>query len=141
MPPIRHLAAFAALTVVLLLVAGCADSPAERNDESGVVFGRGSVPAAVPDSFPIPDEAVVGATLVDTNRDLVEMILTFPAEVDAVVGYYDENLPGRGYEITRSSGTGGEWVLVFSGEGIDGVIRFQAGGSGVSSASVRLTGF
>ena len=57
------------------------------------MFGRGSVPDTVPQSFPIPDEAVVGATLVDTNRGLTEMILTLPATVDAVVTYYEENLP------------------------------------------------
>lgn len=103
------------------------------------MFGRGSVPDAVPGSFPIPDEAVIGATLVDTNRGLTEMILTFPAVVDTVVTYYEENLPVRGYEITSSDGTDGEWALEFNGEGVDGVIRIKAGGSGVSSASVRLT--
>jgi hypothetical protein len=105
---------------------------------SGVVFGRGSVPDTVPRSFPIPDEAVVGATLVDTNRGLTEMILTLPATVAAVVTYYEENLPLGGYVITSSTGAGGEWTLELNGDGIDGVIRVMTGGSGVSSAAVRL---
>jgi hypothetical protein len=142
----RLLAASAAFIVVALLATGCGDSSADTITTvatdaatSGVVFGRGSVPDAVPDSFPIPDEANIGATLVDTNRGLTEMILTFPAAVEPVAAYYEENLPERGYEVTSSGGTDGEWVLEFNGEGIDGVIRITAGGSGVSAATVRLT--
>ncbi len=141
----RVLAAFAALIVVSLLAAGCGDTSVDTTmtivsdaPPSGVVFGRGSVPDAVPGSFPIPDEAVVGATLVDTNRGLTEMILTFPAAVNAVVTYYEENLPLRGYEITDSDGTDADWVLEFSGEGVDGMMRITTGGSGVSSAAVQL---
>ncbi len=146
MPVTRLLAASAALIAMSLFASGCGDSSAgtattvaSTIDGPGVVFGRGSVPDAVPGSFPIPDEAVIGATLVDTNRGLTEMILTFPAVVDAVVTYYEENLPVRGYEITVSDGTDGDWAMEFNGEGVDGVIRIKAGGSGVSSASVRLT--
>lgn len=142
----RLLAALAALIVVSLLAVGCGGpssgtttTAAPDASAQGVVFGRGSIPDAVPESFPVPDEAVVGATLVDTDRGVKEMILTFPASTDAVVTYYEENLPLRGYEITGSDGIDGTWVLEFSGEGVDGVIRITAGGSGVSSASVRLT--
>ncbi len=140
----RLLGALLALVVVALFAAGCADSSEDPTttadaNASGVVFGRGSVPEAVPDSFPIPDQAVIGATLVDTNRGLTEMIITLPAVVKAVVTYYEENLPLGGYEITRSDGTDGAWVIEFSGEGIDGKISIKAGGSGLSSATVRLT--
>jgi len=63
------------IAIVLVVVsvghvaAGCGESTAETTAtvESGVVFGRGSVPKTVPDSFPIPEEAVVGAA--DINRD------------------------------------------------------------------------
>ncbi|MCL1692426.1 MAG: hypothetical protein M3096_01960 [Actinomycetia bacterium] len=140
----RLLIAVAALIVMVLVAAGCGGSSEDTTttadgDASGVVFGRGSVPETVPDSFPIPDEAVIGATLIDTNRGLTEMIITFPAAVEAVVMYYEDNLPLGGYEITESDGTDGEWAMKFNGEGIDGEIRIKAGGSGVSSATVRLT--
>jgi hypothetical protein len=140
----RLLTALAALVVVALVAAACGGSSEDTTatadaDASGVVFGRGSVPDTVPDSFPIPDEAVIGATLIDTNRGLTEMIITFPASVEAVVTFYEVNLPLSGYEITSSDGTDGEWAMEFNGEGIDGVIRIKAGGSGVSSATVRLT--
>jgi hypothetical protein len=140
----RLLTALAALVVVALVAAGCGGSSEDTTTDadagaSGVVFGRGSVPDTVPDSFPIPDEAVIGATLIDTNRGLTEMIITFPASVEAVVTFYEVNLPLSGYEITSSDGTDGDWAMEFNGEGIDGVIRIKAGGSGVSSATVRLT--
>jgi hypothetical protein len=140
----RLFTALAALVVVALVAAACGGSSEDTTatadaDASGVVFGRGSVPDTVPDSFPIPDEAVIGATLIDTNRGLTEMIITFPASVEAVVTFYEVNLPLSGYEIASSDGTDGDWAMEFNGEGIDGVIRIKAGGSGVSSATVRLT--
>lgn len=141
----RLLAALGALAVVAVVATGCGgssegDATAMDSDvsASGVVFGRGSVPDTVPVSFPIPDEAVVGTTLVDSNRGITEMTLTFPAAVPAVVTYYEENLPIREYEIASSSGTEGEWLMEFNGDGIDGEIRIRAGGSGLSSATVRL---
>ena len=135
----------AALIVVALFAAGCSDSSTDTTTAgdvdaaAGVVFGRGSVPDTMPDSFPIPDEAVIGATLVDTNRGLTEMIVTFPASVQAVVKYYEENLPPNGYEITRSGGSDADWVMAFNGEGVDGVLRLKTGGSGLSSGTVQLT--
>ncbi|MEA2022783.1 MAG: hypothetical protein U9N79_00680, partial [Actinomycetota bacterium] len=144
--PMQVIGSLVVLIVVSILAAGCGGSSpdttttvASMTDGSDVVFGRGSVPDTVPDSFPIPDGAVVGATLVDADRGLTEMILTFPTAVDAVVTYYEKNLPARGYKITRSDGTGSDRAIEFDGEGIDGVIRLKVGGSGVSAASVRLT--
>ncbi|MEA3510151.1 MAG: hypothetical protein U9R51_01830 [Actinomycetota bacterium] len=133
------------LVVAAIVMAGCSSSSGETAttntdaNASVVVFGRGTVPEVVPDSFPIPDEAVIGATMVDPNRGLTEMIITLPASVDAVVTYYEDNLPLSGYEITSSDGSDGEWATDFNGEGVDGEIRIKAGGSGVSTATVRLT--
>lgn len=142
----RSLFAFATLVVLSLLAVGCGGSSEDTTTSvvvdgaaSGVVFGRGSVPDAVPDSFPIPDEALVGATLVDANRELIEMVLTFPAAAASVAAYYDENLPARGYEITSSTGSDGHWVVEFNGDGVDGVIRIKVGTGGLSSATVQLT--
>ena len=141
----RFLTLLAALIVVALFAAGCSDSSTDTTTAgdseaaAGVVFGRGSVPDTVPDSFPIPDEAVIGATLVDTNRGVTEMVVTFPASVQAVVKYYEENLPPNGYEITRSDGSDADWVMAFNGEGVDGVLRIKTGGSGLSAGTVQLT--
>ena len=141
----RLLTLLAALIVVALFAAGCSDSSTDTTTAgdsdaaAGVVFGRGSIPNTVPDSFPIPDEAVIGATLVDTNRGLTEIVVTFPASVQAVVKYYEENLPPNGYEITRSEGSDADWVMAFNGEGVDGVLRIKTGGSGLSAGTVQLT--
>jgi len=131
------------IVAVALIATGCgrsSDGTTTANaDPSGVVFGRGSVPDTVPDSFPVPDQARVGATLVDSNRELTEMIITFPSNVDAVVDYYEENLPARGYEIAVSEGTDAEWLIEFNGAGFDGVLRVKTGGSGVAAATLQLT--
>lgn len=135
------------IAVVLMVVfagfvaAGCGESSAVTTStvKPDVVFGRGSVPETVPDSFPIPDEAVVGATLVDTSRGLTEMILTFPADTSAVVQYYEENLPPRGYEITRSEGSETDWRIDLTEGDVDAVIRVQTGGIGVAAATVQVT--
>lgn len=137
----RFIVVVLAVAFVGLGAAGCSGSTGESvtTVESDVVFDRGSVPETVPDSFPIPDEAVVGATLVDANRGVTEMVLTFPADTGAVVTYYEENLPSRGYTIAKSDGSGSEWRIDFSGEDVDGMMGVQAGGSGVAAATVQFT--
>ncbi len=143
MHQIRQFALAFAVLAVALIATAC-DSPSDESttttiDASGVVFGRGTIPETVPTSFPVPDEARIGATLVDSNRSLAEMILTFPANVDAVVAYYEENLPARGYEISTSEGTDADWLVEFNGDGVEGVLRVKTGGSGVAAATVQLT--
>ncbi len=132
-----------ALIVVSLFVAGCSSAGADPTttaaDGSGVVLGRGSVPATVPESFPIPDEAVVGATLIDTDRGLTEMVLNVPATFNAAIKYYELNLPASGYEITSSGGSETNWELVFVGGDADGVVGVKAAGNGLSSITVQIT--
>jgi len=133
----------AAVVVVALalVVAACSGSSADSTTTTGsdVVFGRGSVPETVPESFPIPDEAVVGATLIDASRGLTEMILTFPADTAAVVVYYEENLPARGYRITDSDGSETDWRIEFADDVVDGVMSVRTGGSSVAAAAVQFT--
>jgi hypothetical protein len=134
---------FIALAVVsvVFIAAGCSGSTGAATSVVGsdIVFGRGSVPDTVPESFPIPEEAVVGATLVDAGRGLTEMIVMFPADTAAVVAYYGENLPLQGYEITRSEGSETEWGIDFAGESVDGAIRVQTEGIGIVAATVQFT--
>ncbi len=135
---------FVAISLLSLsLIAGaCNGSSSETTvstDVLAVTFARGTVPHAVPDSFPIPAEAVVGATLIDPNRELTEMILIFPANVGAIISYYEDNLPARGYVIASSGGSETEWQIEFDGEGVHGVITIRTGGSGVASATVAFT--
>jgi hypothetical protein len=135
----------ATVIAVSLLGAACSSSGTDvtttivGDDGSGVVFGRGSVPATVPESFPIPDQAVIGATLIDTNRGITEMVMNLPASLPAAAKYYEENLPLAGYEITANGGSEAEWEIVFIGGDTDGTIGIKAAGSGLSSVSVQLS--
>lgn len=129
------------LPLVTAVAAGCGGSPSDTTSPAGseVVFGRGAVPETVPGSFPIPEEAVVGATLVDAGRGLTEMILTFPAGTAAVVDYYEVNLPPNGYTIVDSQGSETGWRIDFADDTTDGVVTVQTGGSGVAAAAVQFT--
>lgn len=97
------------------------------------------MPVTVPETFPIPGEAVVGATLVDARRGLTEMILTFPADTPAVVDYYERNLPSNGYTIGGSDGSETDWRINFSDPVVDGVLSVQTVGNGIAAATVQFT--
>lgn len=127
--------------VFAVVVAACGGGSAETTSSPGsdVVFSRGAVPETVPESFPIPDEAVVGATLVDPARGITEMILTFPADTAAVVDYYEQNLPPRGFTILSSDGSETAWQIDFSDSVVDGAMGVQAAGSGISAATVQFS--
>ena len=138
MPRLRPI--FIVVVVVTVVAAACGGSSADTTTAgSEVVLGRGSIPQTVPESFPIPEEVVVGATLVDPTRGITEMILTFPADTPAVVDYYEQNLPLRGYTIESSDGSETEWRIEFSDDVVDGVMSVQTGGSGVAAAAVQFT--
>jgi hypothetical protein len=101
-------------------------------------FGRGVVPASVPVSWPTPEQAVIGATMLDGTRKLTEMVLTYPAAVADVSSYYTTNLPALGYEITSASGSDGAVTIEFSGNGVSGTIVLTTGGTGLSAGTIRM---
>jgi len=142
----RLVAAAIVIVIAGLSAVGCSSpesgsvsSDGVASDGSGVIFGRGTVPATVPETFPIPAEAVIGATLVDDNQGITEIIMTLPATFASSLSYYEENLPGAGYEITSAGGSEVEWEFVFVGEEADGVVDVKEAGNGVSSVTVRFT--
>lgn len=102
-------------------------------------FGRGVVPASVPASWPTPEQAVVGATMMDGTRRLTEMVLTYPSNVSDVAAYYTTNLPVLGFEVTDASGSDGAATIEFSGNGISGTIKLTTGGTGLSAGTIRMT--
>jgi hypothetical protein len=97
------------------------------------------VPGTVPDGFPIPEEAVIGATMVDPGRGVTEMVMNLPASLPAAVDYYMKNLPAAGYEITSSGGSEVDWELIFFDDDVHGVIGITAAGDGLSTVSVQFT--
>jgi hypothetical protein len=107
--------------------------------QGSVIFGNGSVPETVPDSFPIPDAAVIGTTLQDTESGRTEVVMVLPAEPEAVVLYYEENLPTAGYEVTRSEAAGSGHAIEFTGDGVSGQIIILVGSSNAATAALTLT--
>ncbi len=125
------------LIVVLafsLLVAACSDDA-----PTGVVFGEGEIPETMPDGFPIPEVAKVGNTLTDYDGGKTEVLVIVPAAMDAVVAYYETNLPNAGYTIEASDGNLAEWDISFSDDDVDGMVILRFGGPEVTQMAVQLT--
>jgi hypothetical protein len=117
-----------------------ADSPTTTIELPDLEFGRGVMPVSVPDAWPMPDQSVIGATMIDGVNGRTEVVATFPATVEEIVAYYTTNLPIVGFEIVKSEGTDGQWTIEFSGNGVTGVAAFKIAGSGVSAATLEFVG-
>ena len=117
-----------------LLAAACSDDA-----PTGVVFGEGEIPETLPDDFPIPDDARIDSTLIDYDRGVTEMLYVIPAELPAVVAYYETNLPNAGYTIESSDGNLAEWTIAFGDADADGTLVLKVGGVEITQAVVRFT--
>jgi hypothetical protein len=137
-----------AITVVIAVVGAACTSGATGQAQAAstssttsfvlpeLEFGRGSMPASIPKSFPVPDQAVIGATMMAGTRNVTEVVLTYPADLAAVVAYYTNNLPVVGYELGNSSGNGDSWSLKFSGENLTGEIRLETVASSLTTGTL-----
>ena len=101
-------------------------------------FGRGVLPASVPSPWPMPDQAVIGATMIDGTRKLTEVVVTYPAEVSDVAAYYATNLETLGYDVTNGSGTDGAFSMDFSGFGVTGTITLVTSGTGLTAGTIQF---
>jgi hypothetical protein len=136
----------ALLVVVALVSAACTSSSDTSAPETTTTsfefpdleFGRGVLPASVPASWPTPDGAVVGATMVDGTRRLTEIVMTYPAVVTDVADYYTTNLPVLGYELVDVSGSDGSKTIEFAGDGVTGTIVLTTGGTGLTAGTIRM---
>lgn len=109
------------------------------SSDDPLVFGKGELPETVPADFPIPEQAVVGSTMIDRTRGVTEAVMTFPANLDAVKSFYETNLDALGYTIESSSGSGTEWRIAFVKESMTGEVVLLVGASGLSSGTLTLT--
>ncbi len=96
------------------------------------------MPPSVPGTFPTPEQAVVGATMMAGPRDLTEVVLTYPADIDEVVGFYVSNLPASGYNVTGSDGTAATWTVTFSDDRLSGELRLEVVASGLTTGTLSL---
>ena len=139
----------AIIAVVALVAAACSGSASgDSTDDAAettttvelpdLEFGRGVMPVSVPEAWPMPDQAVIGATMIDGVNGRTEVVATFPATVVETVAYYTTNLPIVGFEVTTSEGTDGQWSLEFTGQGVTGGATFKAVGSGVTAGTLEF---
>ena len=117
-----------------LLAAACSDDA-----PTGLVFGEGEIPETVPDDFPIPEGANVGSTLIDYDRGKTEVLAIVPAEMDAVLRYYETNLSNAGYTIESSDGNQAEWEIAFNDDDVDGTVLLKVGGAEITQLAIELT--
>lgn len=96
------------------------------------------MPPSVPATFPTPEQAVVGATMMAGPRNLTEVVLTYPADIDEVVGFYTSNLPASGYRVTGSDGTVATWMLTFGNDRLSGELRLDVVASGLTAGTLSL---
>lgn len=138
------------ILLLALLGAACAGSVPITTDpettssttvepEQSIVFGSGSVPETMPEEFPIPARAIVGSTLIDHDRGRTEMMVRVSADVEALVAFFDTNLPGRGFAVGTSVEDGAGWRMGFSAETGVGTIEITSAGQGVTQAFVVFT--
>lgn len=107
--------------------------------DQAVVFGSGAIPETMPSEFPFPEQAVIGSTLIDRNRNVTEVVFRVPAGVESLAAFFEANLPNRNYTIDSSAGAETMWDIAFSGNGGSGTIAILFGSQDVSEAVVRVT--
>ncbi len=122
----------AALALAVALVACGGD------DGPNVRLGEGEIPAAIPDDFPLPEGAVIGATVVDRDRGRTEMTVQAPMEPAGLARFYGIELVNLGYVIDASSGDDEQWRIEFRRGLLEGSIDMQAVEAGVSEAVVEV---
>jgi hypothetical protein len=132
------LAPVAWLVVAVLALGACTTTESTPTTLS-VVFGEGAIPSVFPEALPVPEEAVIGATMVDSPRSVVELVFTIPAPVTSTVAYFETNLPARGFTISASSGDAAQWHVEFSGDGVSsGAIDLGSGGPGITLGTIQI---
>lgn len=125
--------------VAAVFVLGACTTSESTTTTLSVVFGEGTIPSVFPDVFPVPEEAVVGATMVDSSRSVVELVFTVPAPVTSTVAYFETNLPANGFTISASRGDAAQWHAEFAGDGVvAGAITLGSGGPGITLGTIQI---
>jgi hypothetical protein len=98
-----------------------------------------SLPARFPDSFPLPDGAVVRKAL-DDGRTMTIVALV-PGDIRAVADSLLEDLPGAGYDLGEGDSEEHEAEAHFDGDGFAGFFKLNtiAGCEGANTLAVVLT--
>lgn len=121
------------LLALMMTVAACGD-----DDSEPVSFGQGRIPETVPDGFPMPSGATIGATLVDRVNHRTEFTVNAGSDLDGTVAFFAVELVNAGYVVDRSAGGDTEWTLEFSRGSLEGAITFKVIAPGTTSAVVSM---
>jgi hypothetical protein len=117
----------------MLLVVACG------GDDEAVEFEEGRIPDSVPRDFPVPEGAVIGATMVDPVNSRTEFSLTVESELPSLVQFFTISLVNQGYVIERSQGTSQtSWHMSFRRGDLSGEILVSSDGARGSQAIVIL---
>jgi len=130
------------IIALALFGAACSDSTTTTtaSDSTALVeFGSGSVPETMPAGFPVPDQGIVGSTLIDRDRGRTEMIVRVTADLSALTAFFETNLPGRGFTVDSSQQDGDGWKIEFSWDDGTGTIELTSVGQGISQALITFT--
>jgi hypothetical protein len=110
------------LLVVLTAACGGGSDPTLDTSNGPIIVGSGEVPPGFPDDFPIPGDAVIGSTLIDTVGFRSEMSLQIPAEMNAAVQFFSLGLVNEGYVVESSTGSETSWTIEFSKGELEGTV-------------------
>lgn len=123
----------ALLALFVVAITACGDSTGEA-----VIFGEGNIPSAVPDDFPLPADAVIGSTLVDTINTKSEFEFRTATDLGELVQFLSVRLVEAGYVIDESSGDPTGWLLAFRRGRLEGRVQVRSVGGGASQGAVTV---
>jgi hypothetical protein len=128
---------FLVIASLALVVTACGDDDTTTTESTeAIVFSEGVIPDSVPESFPIPPDAVIGTTLVDKINNRTEFRMTITSDMETTVRFFQVGLVNQGYVITSSEGNAAEWTMTFSTGELTGSIFTTPQGGGFVTTSV-----
>lgn len=112
------------IVLLALLIASCGGDGGRTLDTSNgpIILGSGEVPPGFPDDFPIPGNAAIGSTLIDTVQFRSEMSMQVPAEMNATVQFFNVGLVNEGYVVESSTGSNTTWTIEYSKGELEGKV-------------------
>jgi hypothetical protein len=131
-------ALLAVVLAVVVLGAGCGDDDAAPGTTEAIQFGEGVIPDSIPDNIPVPDNAVIGTTLVDKINNRTEFRISVAAETASVIQFFQVGLVNQGYIVDSSEGNSSEWTLKFSNGDLRGTIFTTPQGSAATTSVISV---
>lgn len=127
---------------VAILGVGCSDETSTTTTTDSVavddvVFGQGSLPETIPESFPLPAGSAIGSTMV-IKDGLTEVVIRVSAAQGVTAEFFNQSLPGEGFTVDRSEADGKTWAIEFSDDVAKGTLDITEPQEGISQAVLRF---